>query len=138
MDGLTYIVHYICTYAHTHAHVVLTYARACKYACCICVALLQKLVVDRQSVAFFVRSVNGGRCEDAQRYLSEQIARNETFLAAFDRLVSEVVLPYMKQRLVAAGVAEMQEPMKLGRPLECFTFSCVAALIRDPTHEYYF
>ncbi|CAE7362512.1 unnamed protein product, partial [Symbiodinium pilosum] len=58
------------------------------------------------------RSVNGGRCEDAQRYLSEQIARNDTFLAAFDRLVSEVVLPYMKQRLVAAGVAEMQEPMK--------------------------
>ncbi|CAE7373090.1 unnamed protein product [Symbiodinium sp. CCMP2456] len=58
------------------------------------------------------RSVNGGKCEDAQKYLSDQIARNAAFLADFDRLVLEVVLPYMKKRLVAAGVADSHVPVK--------------------------
>ncbi|CAE7389770.1 strG [Symbiodinium necroappetens] len=58
------------------------------------------------------RSVNGGKCEDAQKYLSDQIAQNAAFLADFDRLVLEVVLPYMKKRLVAAGVADSHVPVK--------------------------
>ena len=49
------------------------------------------------------RSVNGGCCEDAQRYLSDRVASNQPFLESFDRFVMEVVLPYVKQRLVDCG-----------------------------------
>mmetsp|Transcript_25412 Transcript_25412/g.59878 ORF Transcript_25412/g.59878 Transcript_25412/m.59878 type:complete len:340 (+) Transcript_25412:144-1163(+) len=49
------------------------------------------------------RSVNGGCCEMAQKYLSNKVATNETFLEIFDRFVIEVVLPYVKGRLTACG-----------------------------------
>ena len=52
------------------------------------------------------RSVNGGNCEDAQRYLSDQVASNEYFLEVFDKFVKEVALPYLKCRLVACGALE--------------------------------
>ena len=53
------------------------------------------------------RSVNGGNCEDAQRYLSDQVASNEYFLEVFDKFVKEVALPYLKCRLVACGALEL-------------------------------
>ena len=49
------------------------------------------------------RKVNGGHCEDAQRYLSEQVETDEVFLNAFDKLVQGFVLPHLKARLVAEG-----------------------------------
>uniref|UniRef100_A0A7R9WPT9 Fe2OG dioxygenase domain-containing protein n=1 Tax=Craspedostauros australis TaxID=1486917 RepID=A0A7R9WPT9_9STRA len=57
------------------------------------------------------RAVNGGRVEDAQKYLSNAVATNEQFLNAFDSFVQEVVLPYLKQRLVAAGAGDETEPI---------------------------
>lgn len=56
------------------------------------------------------RCVNGGQCETAQKYLSNQVAEDEEFLAVFDRLVREVVLPRFKQRLVSVG-ALPDEPL---------------------------
>lgn len=61
---------------------------------------LEDFVIPPQSTW---RSVNGGQCEDAQKYLSETVLQDEQFLEHFDRLVREVVLPYLKQRLVRAG-----------------------------------
>lgn len=52
------------------------------------------------------RSVNGGQCERAQKYLSDQVATDEVFLAAFDRLVKNAVLPHLKARLVVAGAVK--------------------------------
>lgn len=46
----------------------------------------------------------GGQCEDAQRYLSDRMARDEAFLDAFDRLVTEVVAPDLKSRLIDCGL----------------------------------
>ena len=48
------------------------------------------------------RSVNGGQCESAQKYLSDQVASNESFLKVFDQFVMEVVLPYVKHKLISA------------------------------------
>ena len=56
----------------------------------------------RVPVSSIWRSVNGGCCEDAQRYLSDQVASNEAFLELFDKFVEEVALPYFKRRLIAA------------------------------------
>jgi len=50
------------------------------------------------------RSVNGGSCEDSQRYLSERVNHNEAFLSRFDSLVQEVVLPELKKRLAETDV----------------------------------
>ena len=50
------------------------------------------------------RAVNGGCCEDAQRYLSEAVSSDHAFLDVFDRFVREVAVPYLKKRLVDAGV----------------------------------
>lgn len=58
------------------------------------------------------RKVNGGQCESAQKYLSDRVASDKTFLAAFDKLVQEVVLPYFKKRLVELGAAS-DEPGSL-------------------------
>lgn len=52
------------------------------------------------------RSVNGGCCEDAQVYLSDQVSSNVPFLSLFDRFVTEVVLPYVKSRLIDCGAVE--------------------------------
>jgi hypothetical protein len=49
------------------------------------------------------RSVNGGSCEGAQRYLSDQVATNQAFLELFDSFVAEVTLPHVKARLVDCG-----------------------------------
>jgi hypothetical protein len=51
------------------------------------------------------RTAYGGQCEAAQRYLSDQVARNDAFLAVFDRFVHGVVLPHVKRRLVDLGLA---------------------------------
>jgi len=50
------------------------------------------------------RKVNGGCCESAQSYMSDAVAADAEFLTVFDRLVEEVVLPHLKQRLIDAGV----------------------------------
>jgi hypothetical protein len=52
------------------------------------------------------RSVNGGQCERAQKHLSDQVATDEVFLTAFDRLVKNAVLPHLKARLVVAGAVK--------------------------------
>ncbi|KAG7359739.1 hypothetical protein IV203_034837 [Nitzschia inconspicua] len=52
------------------------------------------------------RSVNGGCCEDAQKYLSDQVIANQAFLDLFDKFVAEAVLPYVKSRLVSCGALE--------------------------------
>lgn len=52
------------------------------------------------------RSVNGGQCESAQKYLSDAVASDDEFLAIFDRLVEEVVVPYVKDRLVKVGAVD--------------------------------
>jgi hypothetical protein len=57
------------------------------------------------------RKVNGGRCESAQQYMSEKVESDTAFLEIFDELVAKVVLPYMKRRLVDAGVAKEDVPL---------------------------
>eukprot|EP00536_Pseudo-nitzschia_multiseries_P006204 jgi/Psemu1/286300/fgenesh1_pg.129_\ len=52
------------------------------------------------------RSVNGGCCEEAQKYLSNKVATSEKFLDVFDRFVVEVALPYVKRRLTACRALE--------------------------------
>ena len=56
------------------------------------------------------RSVNGGCCEDAQKYLSDQVLSNTAFLELFDTFVAEVALPCIKERLVACGGLEKDSP----------------------------
>jgi len=60
----------------------------------------------RVRVSSVWRSTNGGNCEDAQRYFSEQVAINDNFLDIFDKFVIEIVLPYVKSRLVACDALE--------------------------------
>ncbi|GKY94067.1 hypothetical protein MPSEU_000373300 [Mayamaea pseudoterrestris] len=55
------------------------------------------------------RTANGGQCEEAQRYLSEVLHNDELFLKAFDKLVVDDILPYVKRRLVALEVATEME-----------------------------
>ena len=49
------------------------------------------------------RSVNGGRCETAQKHLSDCFAADDEFMTLFDEFVREVALKYLKKRLVSAG-----------------------------------
>lgn len=51
------------------------------------------------------RTVNGGQCEKAQKYLSNMVANDTEFLDVFDRLVKDIVLPHLKKRLVAINAA---------------------------------
>jgi len=60
----------------------------------------------RVPVSSVWRSVNGGCCEEAQKYLSNQVATNVEFIKLFDKFVVEMVLPYLKARLVACGALE--------------------------------
>jgi len=55
------------------------------------------------------RKVNGGKCEESQKYLSDQVATNEGFLQVFDEFVVQVALPYLKKRLLAAVAKEKKE-----------------------------
>ena len=55
------------------------------------------------------RKVNGGRCEQSQKYLSGQVAANEAFLQVFDKFVLEVALPYFKRRLLASTLMENED-----------------------------
>ena len=57
----------------------------------------------RVPVSSIWRSVNGGCCESAQKYLSDAVASNAAFLKAFERFVEEVALPYFKRRMHATG-----------------------------------
>eukprot|EP00934_Nitzschia_sp_Nitz4_P009149 Nitzschia sp. Nitz4//scaffold20_size174350//120273//121259//NITZ4_002118-RA/size174350-processed-gene-0.65-mRNA-1//1//CDS//3329541857//9139//frame0 len=57
------------------------------------------------------RSVNGGCCETAQKYLSDQVASNEFFLQVFDRFVREQILPYYKRRLCEAEPSLASDPL---------------------------
>ena len=47
------------------------------------------------------RTVNGGQCELAQQYLSDQVSTNPHFLDVFDDFVIQVVLPHLKQKLLS-------------------------------------
>ena len=67
---------------------------------------LLRLEDFRVPVSSVWRSVNGGCCEDAQKYLSNKVATNGAFLDIFDKFVTEAALPYVKARLVACGALE--------------------------------
>ena len=56
------------------------------------------------------RAVNGGCCENAQKYLSDAVSSNTQFLAVFEEFVEQVALPYFKRRLEAAGAIEPETP----------------------------
>lgn len=71
---------------------------------------VERLEDFRVPVNSIWRSVNGGCCEDAQKYLSDQVATNEAFLTLFDSFVAEVVLPHIKSRLVACGALHADTP----------------------------
>ena len=45
------------------------------------------------------RTVNGGQCEQAQKYLSDTVSNHGHFLNVFDDFVTKVVLPHLKSRL---------------------------------------
>ncbi|KAL3937410.1 MAG: hypothetical protein SGBAC_007480 [Bacillariaceae sp.] len=55
------------------------------------------------------RKVNGGKCEESQKYLSNQVATNARFLQVFDDFVVQVALPYLKNRLLTAIAKEKKE-----------------------------
>lgn len=57
------------------------------------------------------RSVNGGCCENAQKCLSDAVASHHEFMDVFDRFVTEVTLPSLKQRLVDSGATVDSEPV---------------------------
>jgi hypothetical protein len=67
---------------------------------------LEDFVVATQSTW---RSVNGGHCEDAQKYLSDRVAKDEDLLGLFDKFVQEAVLPHLKRRLVEVGAVSDEE-----------------------------
>ena len=58
------------------------------------------------------RSCNGGHCEEAQKYLSEKVKTNKRFLSVFDRLVTERILPYIKDRLIDSGTVEKETSVR--------------------------
>lgn len=60
----------------------------------------------RVPVSSVWRSVNGGNCEDAQKYLSDRVRENRNFLDLFDKFVSDVALPYVKNKMVECGSLE--------------------------------
>jgi len=62
----------------------------------------------RVPVSSVWRSVNGGSCETAQKYLSNKVATCEKFLDTFDTFVTEMILPDVKARLVACGALESE------------------------------
>jgi hypothetical protein len=65
----------------------------------------ERLESFRVPAASTWRAVNGGRCEAAQRYLSDRVAGDGEFLEAFDRFVKQAVLPHLKSRLAQLGLA---------------------------------
>lgn len=58
------------------------------------------------------RSVNGGCCENAQKYLSDAVASNKDFLQKFEHFVEQVALPYFKKRLEDTGAIATGMPVK--------------------------
>ena len=61
---------------------------------------LEDFVVPPPSLS---RAAYGGACESAQQYLSDHILSNDRFLDVFDQLVTECILPNLKQRLRTIG-----------------------------------
>jgi hypothetical protein len=57
------------------------------------------------------RVVNGGQVETAQRVLADAVASDSEFLSLFDRLVTEVVLPYVKGRLCTSKGLQSSDPI---------------------------
>jgi hypothetical protein len=57
------------------------------------------------------RTVNGGQCETAQKYLSEVVNSDAQFIDLFDRFVREVVLRYLKDRLLTTGTIMSDGPI---------------------------
>lgn len=62
------------------------------------------------------RQVNGGCCEAAQAYMSDAVAADANFLDIFDHLVEDVVLPYLKRRLVETGEEDIPRSFYIQRP----------------------
>jgi len=72
---------------------------------------LEDFVVPTQSTW---RTVNGGQCEGAQKYLSDMIESDTYFLEQVDRFITAVVLPYIKRRLLSSLPADHEFS---GRPV---------------------
>lgn len=62
------------------------------------------------------RKVNGGHCEESQRYLSEQVQLDVQFVEIFDQLVHEVIGPYLGARLRGSGFPEGSVTLYYQRP----------------------
>jgi hypothetical protein len=62
------------------------------------------------------RKVNGGTCEDAQRYLSIRVSANEKFMKIFDDLVENAVAPYLHRKLEESGLTQKKTTMYYQRP----------------------
>ena len=59
--------------------------------------------LERFRVAQTALKGKAGSCEEAQQRLTDVVANDARFLALFERLVVEVVLPWLKARLNACG-----------------------------------
>lgn len=57
------------------------------------------------------RKVNGGCCEEAQAYMSEAVACDAEFLNVFDRLVQEVILPHLQDKLLLCHDNNNNKPL---------------------------
>lgn len=57
------------------------------------------------------RKIIGGCLEATQTSMSAAVAADENFLQIFDRLVEEIILPHLKQRLVEAGAVKEEQSL---------------------------
>lgn len=62
-------------------------------------------------VKSLTRKCQNGRLELAQKYLSDVVGSNSSFLSLFDSFLEEVVLPHLKKRLIDAAVASSDKPV---------------------------
>ena len=63
---------------------------------------LEDFQIPLQSLS---RGTYGGFCEEAQAYLSQQLTAYDPFVNLFDEFVTDYILPHLKQRLLADGIA---------------------------------
>ena len=68
--------------------------------------------LERFRVAQTALKGKAGSCEEAQQRLTDVVANDARFLALFERLVVEVVLPWLKARLNACGAWRRSAPAR--------------------------
>ena len=73
---------------------------------------LEDFVVPAASL----RDAKAGTCVDAQANLATLVASDAPFLAAFDRVVDEAVIPRLRRRLLDAGGGDAPRVFHVQRP----------------------